>query len=185
MLEKLRLTRYCAHLCFRAHGGAVIDRSASPKIPLRSCHPVSGGGRSPSHPPTMTTPALENLTVPPTMLLQLKRRLTPESGTLSVKNITKVLSILSIVLATDETSSGTTAPYIATRIHSHPRAGRSSTMRVFPHQNGFMLALTNGQPTTPLWSTTYVNTSEPVPTIAAMDGNQWRLGPPLRRVQRG
>ena len=119
LLETLRLTRYCAH----GGVGPVIDRSVFLKIPPRSCHPASDGGQSPLHPPTGTTPAPERSTVLPTTLLQPKRRPTPESGTLSVKNTTKVLFVLPIILVTDKTSSRTTAARIATRIHSHPRTG--------------------------------------------------------------
>jgi len=57
------------------------------------------------------------------MFLQLKRGPTLEFGMLFVKNITKVLSVLSTIFVADETSSGTTAAHIATLIYSHPRVG--------------------------------------------------------------
>ena len=127
-LEILWLTCTCLPQS-PAHSGVVpvIDRSALPKTPPRSCHPASGGGQSLLH-PTTTILAPEKWSVLLTIPRQPMGGPVLEFGMLFVKNVTKVLSLLSNILSTDETSSGTTAARIATRIHSHPRVGPSSTV---------------------------------------------------------
>lgn len=111
--------------------GMVIDQRhqpALPNLPPRSCHPASDAGRLHLHPTTATEPAPEGsivyLTVPP----RPGKKLTLESGMLSAKNTTKVLIILPAILVVDGKSSGTTPSYAATRIHSYPGVGWSSTM---------------------------------------------------------